>query len=139
MVWLLTPPEKKRKLRDALIGFLGLREASLSELASLRGRLQHYSVCLPYTLPFVALVSSVIGSEADPDYERVVANPPVLTEAADFLRGLVEEFADSGVPLWPFVPSTLYAAFLAGETAAARVVVITWDASVYGWGMVLRW
>ncbi len=51
----------------------------------------------------------------------------------------MEEFTDSGVPLWPFVPSTLYAAFLAGETAAARVVVITWDASVYRWGMVLRW
>jgi hypothetical protein len=42
-----------------------------------------------------------------------------------FLRGLAEAFADSGVPLWPFVPSTLYSAFLAGETGSARNVVIT--------------
>ena len=133
------PPEKKRKLLDALVSFLDQREASLSALASLRGRLQHYSVCLPYTLPFLALFSAVIGSEQVPDYDRVVDIPPALTEAAAFLRGVVEEFADPGVPLWPFVPSTLYAAFLAGETGPARIVVITWDASVHGWGMVLRW
>ena len=133
------PPEKKRKLVDALVSFLDKRAASLSELASLRGRLRHYSVCLPYTLPFLALFSVVIGSDLEPDYDRVVDIPPALTDSVFFLRGVVEEFADPGVPLWPFVPSTLYAAFLAGETGAARIVVITWDSSVHGWGMVLRW
>ena len=133
------PPDKKRKLLDVLLSFLDRREVSLSDLASLRGRLQHYSVCLPYTLPFVALISAIIGSETDPDYDRVVVVPPALTESVVFLPGVVEEFADSGVPPWPFVPSTLYAAFLAGETVPACIVVITWDASVHGWGMVLRW
>jgi hypothetical protein len=93
------PPDKKRtrKLREVLVSFLDRREAQLSDLASLRR--QHYSVCLPYTLPFVALISSVIGSEVDPDYDRVVTIPPVLTEAVVFLRGLAEAFADSGDPL----------------------------------------
>jgi len=119
--------------------FFDRREASLTELSSLRGRVQHYSVCLPYTLPFVAFFSSIIGSEDDPDYDRTIFLPSAVSDVAVFLRGVLEEHAFSGVPLWPFVPSTLYSAFLAGETGRARIVVITWDASHFGWGMVLRW
>jgi len=132
------PDDKKRKLAAFLESFFNRQEASLTELASLRGRIQHYSVCLPYTLPFVAFFSSVIGTEDDPDYDRVIFLPSAVSDAAVYLRGVLEEHAFSGVPLWPFVPSTLYAAFLAGETGLARVVVITWDASQFGWGMVLR-
>ena len=83
----------------------------MTELASLRGRIQHYSV---------------------------IFLPSAVSDAAVYLRGVLEEHAFSGVPLWPFVPSTLYAAFLAGETGLALVVVITWDASQFGWVMVLR-
>ena len=133
------PPDKKDRLAGFLEGFLDRREASLSDLASLRGRVQHYSACLPHILPFVALFSSIIGSEEDPDYDRSVALPPIVGESAAFIRDVLEEFAYRGRPLWPFVPSTLHAAFLAGETGLARIVVITWDASLLGWGMVLRW
>ena len=133
------PPEKKVRLAAFLEGFFDLREAPLSDLASLRGRVQHYSACLPYILPFVALFSSVIGSEADPDYDRAIPLPPLVGEAAVFIRGVLEEYAYRGRPLWPPVPSTLHAAFLAGETGSAHIVVVTWDASLRGWGMVLRW
>ena len=44
-----------------------------------------------------------------------------------------------GRRLWPLIASTLHAAFLAGETGSAHIVVVTWDASLHGWGMVLRW
>ena len=81
------------------------RPASLSDLASFRGRIQH----LPYVLPFVALLSSVIGSEADPDYDRAVPLPPIVGEAAEFIPGVLEEYAYCGRPLWPLVLSTLYA------------------------------
>ena len=133
------PPDKEAKLAAFLEDFFARREATLSELASLRGRVQHYSACLPYIAPFVALFSSVIGTEADPDYDRTVHVPPVVCEAVFFIRGVLGEFATRGRPLWPFVPSTLHAAFLAGETGLARIVVITWDASLHGWGMSLRW
>jgi len=133
------PGDKKQKLAAFLESFFNRREASLTELASLRGRIQHYSVCLPYTLPYVAFFSSIIGSEDDPDYDMIISLPAAVSDAAVFLRGVLEEHAFSGVPLWPFVPSTLYAAFLAGETGSARIAVITWDASQFGWGMVLRW
>ena len=55
------PPEKKARLASFLEGFFDLREASLSDLASLRGRVQHYSACLPYVFPFTALFSSIIS------------------------------------------------------------------------------
>ena len=133
------PPEKKVKLVAFLEEFFDCREATLSQLASLRGRVQHYSACLPYISVFVALFSSVIGCEQDPDYERTVSVPPAINEAAVFIREVLEEHAFSGRPLWPFVPSSLYAAFLAGETGDARIVVLSWDASLHGWGLVLRW
>ena len=28
---------------------------------------------------------------------------------------------------------------MAGETGLAHIVVVTWDASLHCWGMVLRW
>ncbi len=90
--------------------------------------------------PFVALFSSVIGTEADPDYDGSIWVPPAVCEAAlrVFIRGVLSDYATRGRPLWPLVSSTLYAAFLAGETGSARVVTITWDSSLHGWGMVFR-
>jgi hypothetical protein len=90
-------------------------------------------------LPFAALFSSVIGSELDPDLDRVIPLPPAVGEADVFIRGVLEDFATCGRPLWPFGPSTLHAAFLAGETGSARIAVITWDSSLHGRGAVLRW
>ena len=133
------PPDKKTRLATFLESFFDLRECTLSQLASFRGRVQHYSACIPYVLPFVALISSIIGTEDKPDYDRTIALPPAVNEAAIFIRGVLEDYAFCGRPLWPFVPSTLHAAFLAGETGSAHIAVITWDASLHGWGMVLRW
>ena len=133
------PPDKEAKLAAFLEDFFDRREATLSELASLRGRVQHYSACLPYVAPFVALFSSGIGTEADPDSDRTFSVPSAVCDAALFIRGVLSDYATRGRPLWPLAPSTLYAAFLAGETGTARVAIITWDASLHGWGMVLRW
>ncbi len=47
-------------------------------------------------------------------------------------------YAETGRPLWPPVPSSLYAAFLAGDIDLSRVVTISWDASVQGWGALVR-
>ena len=57
------PPEKKARLAECLEEYFFRREATLSELASLRGRIQHYSAGLPYVLPIVALLTSIIGSD----------------------------------------------------------------------------
>jgi hypothetical protein len=41
------PPNKEAKLAVFLEEVFDRREATLSEPASLRGRVQHYSACLP--------------------------------------------------------------------------------------------
>jgi hypothetical protein len=72
------PPDKKARLASFLEDFFFRREATLSELASLRGRIQHYSAGIPYILPFVALISSVIGTDGDPVYDTPVSVPPIV-------------------------------------------------------------
>ncbi len=72
------------------------------------GHIQHYFACIPYILPFVALISSVIGTEDRPDYNRMVALPSAVNDAAVFIRGALEDYALCCSPLLPFIPSTLY-------------------------------
>ena len=81
------PDDKKRKLAAFLKSFFNRREAPLSKLASLRGRIQHYLVYLPYTPPYVAFFSSIIGTEDDPDYDRVISLPAAVSNSAVYLRG----------------------------------------------------
>ncbi len=100
--------------------------------------IQHYSAGLPYVLPFVALSSSVISTDRDPVYDTLVPVPLAVCQAAIFVRSVLEEYAETGSPLWPPVPSSLYDAFLAGDVGNAKVVVITWDSSVHGWGTFVR-
>jgi hypothetical protein len=73
------PPEKKACLASILEGFFDRRECSLTDLAFLHGSVQHYSACLPYLLPFVALLSSVLGTDAQPDYDLVIFLPPAIS------------------------------------------------------------
>ena len=147
-----TPPQPPEKMAR-----LAASKVSLTSVTSLAGRPPSRTwprfaglfSTNPHASPtsspseFVALLSSVIGSEADPDYDRAVPLPPIVGEAAKFIRGVtvLEEFADRGRPLWPPIPCTLHSAFLAGETGAANIVVITWDACLHGpqWCMVLCW
>jgi hypothetical protein len=51
---------------------------------------------------------------------------------------MVDDFAPKGASLWPPVPSSLYGAFLRGETAGTNVVVVTCDCSYIGWGATIR-
>ena len=132
-------PNKKARLASFLEDIFFRREATLSELAFLRSRIQHYSAGLPYILPFVSLISSVIGTDGDPVYDTLVDVPPALREAAVFIRQVLEDYAAAGRPLWPPVPSSRHAAFLVGDTGDSRVVLITWDSSIHGWGVVIRW
>jgi len=58
--------------------------------------------------------------------------------ALAFLREAMDRFGDAGQPLWPTVPSSFYNAFLEGRRGEVRALVITYDASVHGWGTVIR-
>ena len=72
------------------------------------------------------------------DWDMKVRMSERARTALEFMRIAVERYRDAGQPLWPVVPSSLYGAFLAGEASEARILVITFDASVDGWGAVIR-
>ena len=58
-------------------------------------------------------------------------------QALEFMHTAMERFGTAGQQLWPVVQSSLYDSLLAGEETDARVLVVTFDASVHGWAAVL--
>jgi hypothetical protein len=76
--------------------------------------------------------------ELEFDWDMKVRMSERARTALEFMRTAMERYRDAGQPLWPVVPSSLYGAFLAGEAKEARILVITFDASVDGWGAVVR-
>ncbi len=109
------PPDKRTRLVALLDDFFFQREATLSELAFLSWRIQHYPAGLPYVLPFVALILSVICTDGDPVYDNPVNVPQAVCKAAVFISHVLKDYAEAGHPLWQAVPSSLYDAFVAGD------------------------
>ena len=58
--------------------------------------------------------------------------------AAQSALSVVERYAPLGASLWPFIPSSLYGAFLRDETRGMHVLVATYDAAPSGYGAVVR-
>jgi hypothetical protein len=54
--------------------------------------------------------------------------------ALEFMCIAVAIYGESGQPPWPVALSSLYGAFLAGGAKSARILAITFDASVDCWG-----
>ena len=130
------PPDEKAKLAAFLETLSTSKNARSTTQRRLAGESSTTPPTFPSVLPFVALVSSGIGTEDKPDNDCSVDLPPAANEAAVFI---LEDYAFRGRPLWPFVPSTPYAAFLASVAGSANIVTVTWDASLHGWGAILRW
>jgi hypothetical protein len=54
--------------------------------------------------------------------------------ALEFMCVAVARYGNVGQPPWPVALSSLYGAFLADGAKSARIIAITFDASVDGWG-----
>ena len=142
-------PEIKRLGVLVRVGDLasgGLRSARA--LAGVRGKLLHYANCIPYIRVYAVYFSTLIGTEADPDWDRPVLLPPDIATLAGEIMGIVERNHPLGQPLWPLVPSSLFALFRgegpqrtrARQRAGTRkVILLEWDSSPYGWGGYLHW
>jgi hypothetical protein len=76
--------------------------------------------------------------ELEFDWDMEVRMSERARTALEFMRTAVERYGGAGQPLWPVVPSSLYGAFLAGEAREALILVITFNASLDGWGAVVR-
>mmetsp|Transcript_37009 Transcript_37009/g.98320 ORF Transcript_37009/g.98320 Transcript_37009/m.98320 type:complete len:1072 (+) Transcript_37009:2523-5738(+) len=110
-------------------------------LASLRGKIQHYSWCIHHIRVVCASISALIGEDDDQDWDRVVFVPTEVRDlfvwVLDILKTSV--FVQMGRPLWPLIPSSAFGAFLRGDNLESKpFLVITCDASIHGWGAVAR-
>jgi hypothetical protein len=148
-------PDKLKSLFTALGELCASSDTTPRLISRVRGKLLHYGAAIPY----VALAAPTL-SQCMHDREKGIGptKVPTLSEedAQDFdwdqqrvlsararraLSFAVEaatRFGESGQPIWPAVASSLYGAFLDRRLGPIRVLVISYDASVHGWGSVLR-
>jgi hypothetical protein len=127
---LLIPDRKLTKVVDSLSGVASSLQVTARELASVAGRLLHYSLCVQHLRPFVPFFWAILGCEGEPDYDRDIVVSAELRSLCSYLISSVQTYAPRGVSIWPFVASSLYAALLRGDARAARVVAISYDASI---------
>jgi hypothetical protein len=111
---------------------------TMRRLDSIKGRLLHYSAAVRHLRILVTELARLMGPVEETSYDLPRPAPPGLPELADECADVIRRFAPSGVPLWPAVPSSAYAALLAGGTVTPYFV-LTWDASPSGWAALLRW
>ena len=63
---------------------------------------------------------------------------PDFTALLHYCIHTILTWGDHGRPLWPTPASSIYRAFLTGDTEGARVAVLVWDVSVHGWGTMFQ-
>ena len=148
-------PEKLESMVAAVDALRSELDTTCRHIARVRGKVLHYGCAIAYVAVAAASLSQAIhqtagGMALTPvPTPREEAGQPFQwdsprrlsarsTAALDFIRSCLEKFGTAGQPLWPVVASSLFGAFLDGRLAGVRVLVITYDASVFGWGAVLR-
>ena len=121
-----------------------------------RERLQYLHVAVASLSQFIHSAESGLGpvvvpslhdKASDPfEWDRQLGPPlpaPLARRAIYFGLTAIKYCAARGQPIWPAVPSSLFGAFLDelavwGVPGRSNVLVMTFDASVYGWGAVFR-
>jgi hypothetical protein len=133
---LYIPEKKLEKLRKCLQDLASAEECSTRTILSVQGRVRHYSICIKHIEPLVPSLR-VAGEDLE-HLDRKLAVTEELRTTSSMILSLVHRFAPAGASIWPFVPSSLYGAFLRGETAGAHVFTLVWDASHLGLGGTVR-
>ena len=84
----------------------------------------------------------MIGSEDEQGWDRKVYLPSNAGEMCASLSiiGIIELRHSDGVPMWPYVPSSLSRAMTEGDMGGGRGRLhIVHDASHEGWGALIEW
>ena len=132
----LIPEDKLARLGTALAALLDSDSATAREIAGVRGRLQHYSVCLPYQAPIIVELSRSLGTHEYPSANKSF-NWDMHIELSARLKRLLNisldralRWASVGRPIWPEIASSLYGEFVDGSCPMSSAPgVITYDAS----------
>ena len=148
-------PEKLEALVVARNELAAAATSTPRRIGRVRGKAMHYGCAIPFVAVAAPSLSQLmhnretgtgpvlvpsLDEEADSEYdwdkELPISNR--AKDALEYMRIALERYGTAGQPLWPVVPSSLYGAFLDGEASDVRLLVITFDASVHGWGAVIR-
>jgi hypothetical protein len=125
------------------------------DLDRIKGRLLHYSTAIRHLRIRVTEMQRCMGPleagdsdaasgpspfarTASAHYDRPAPVPAGLPALAAEMDDLLARYGPLGVPLWPHVASSAYAALLSGEEKSL-FCALTWDASPVGWAALGRW
>jgi hypothetical protein len=128
---------------------------SMRDLDRIKGRLLHYSQAIRHLRiritemqhcmgpqvvehPDAAFAPRSFARTASASYDWPAPLPAGLAALATEMDALLVRYGPLGVPLWPRVPSSAYAALLSGEEKSL-LCALTWDASPVGWAALGRW
>ena len=76
--------------------------------------------------------------DAEFDWGKSIPLSARASRALAYLKEAMDRHGSAGQPLWPIITSSFYGAFLAGDLSGCKPLVITYDASIFGWGAIAR-
>ena len=135
---MLIQDEKRIKLLLSVVEWGQAKSMTLRELDSIKGRVLHYSACIRHTRVLATEMARLMGPIDEEAYDVAIEITVEMRALSKEIVATVERYSAAGVPLWPPVPSSAYAAFLRGEELSA-FFSLTWDASPHGWAALVRW
>ena len=153
--WFNMLPEKLWSMVAARDELAAAEVSTPRRVSRVRGKAIHYGSAIPFVAVAAPSLSQLmhdretgtgpvevpaleVEKEMEFDWDQELRVTARAREALELMRVALERYCAVGQPMWPVVQSSLYSAFLAREETDALVLVITLDASVHGWGAVLR-
>jgi len=135
------PEEKRGAIVSVLRGMCEAGRMGAREVAGVRGKVGHYSICLPYLKVYAPWFSQIIKTEGEAvGWDEVVRLPTDTVEVCSEIIEIIGRTHQDGIPLWPYVASSLHGQISRGDFGGGRGRLrITHDASFEGWAAMIEW
>ena len=148
-------PDKRESMRVCCEELRSAAGTTPRLLARGRGKAMHYGCAIPFVAVAAASLSQAIHgrehgigpcsvpSQAEEelmefDWDRSLPVSDRARAALDYALEAIQRGGDTGQPLWPVEPSSFHGAFLRRALGPIKALVVSYDASVHGWGAVAR-
>jgi hypothetical protein len=138
--FLTASPEKLQGVVACLLELLSADRAPRKLIAKGQGKIVHYSQAVPYLGPVMAEFAMAIRADdtGKINWNRSVPLSTAFQAAVQYSIDTITRWGHVGRPMWPLPASTAYHIFLSRRIPNAKTAALIWDASIHGWGAVLR-
>jgi len=117
---------------------ISARSASRRELAQIRGRLVWFSPCLSGVRLLTRSINAFIGNpESDTEWDAIVPLPGGVLSELSHWHSTLPSLACHEHPLWTLKPTQILELHRLGKRVVS--VYMETDASVKGWGCIIRY